>query len=251
MKLILAWIVSLPAGGGTIFCCQEAPGLDAINRAIQDRQYPKAEQLSLERVSRIPEDALGWFYLGYSRVAQNKFQPAIQPYQEAIRLGLKDFKAHYQLGFCSHKAGSHLIAGPAFEAALALKPEDPDALYYLGVTQYELGEDALAEETFTGLLGLKSRWTELARFHRALVRYRAGRRPEAEEDLHWILRESQNDGLKDRAQKLLTSNLEPSASDPGKKHPQKPWSVAWLEKAGYDSNHIQNQSQHLIYRPRN
>lgn len=233
MIVILAWAVSLLAGGDTAL---QDPTPAEILQAIHAKDYTRAERLSLDFTSVRPQEAIGWFYLGHSRAAQRKFSSAIEPYQQAIRLGLKEYKSHYQLGYSAHRAGLHTIAASALGEALALQPESPDALYYLGVTQYELVQDAEAERTLSQVMAGGGRWVELARFHRALARRRAGRRAEAEEDLRWIVQEGQSEDLRNRSRDLLRQEPVPGPPPSTDRPPAKAWSIAWMEKAGYDSN---------------
>jgi tetratricopeptide (TPR) repeat protein len=237
VQLILGWTVSLLSSGGDTVP-QDLPSsqVEKIAKAVQSKDYARAERLSSEFVSDHPQQAMGWFYLGYARAAQQNFASAVEPYQKAVDLGLKEYKSYYQLGYCAHRAGSHASAAPALREALRLQPDSPDALYYLGVTESELREFALAEGTLSRLIALDSRWTELARFHRGIVRLGLGRQLDAEQDLRWVIQEGRSEELKPRAQDLLERRDEPFRPEAPRKPVEKTWRVALLEKAGYDSN---------------
>jgi tetratricopeptide (TPR) repeat protein len=214
--------------------------LEGVRAALARQDFPLAERLAQERLDSDPTDSLAWFYVGYARAAQGKFAAAVQPYQQAVRRGLGDFKAHYQLGYSAHRAGFHSIAEVSLGEAVKLKPDSGDALYYLGVSQLELSKAADAEATLTRALERSPRWSDLARFHRALARLRLSRRPEAEADLRQVAQEGQNEDLRLRARELLERpERAPAPSEAGAGARGKPWTVAWLEKGGYDSNVLQ------------
>lgn len=228
MKILIAWTVALPFP-------QDPASLDAVTKALSAGDYDRAERLSTTYSGKNPEDPLGWFYLGYARAAREKFGAAVAPYEKAIEKGLKQYKSYYQLGYSAHRAERHDVAERALREALKLKPEDPDALFHLGVSQLERSKPAEAESTLGRLLDAPSRWTELARFHRALARRKLGRQREAEEDLRWVIRFGQSDELRNRSQELLEPV--PQAEERPEVPPgRKPWSFVAYQKGGYDSN---------------
>ena len=198
-------------------------------KAIAGKEYAQAEARFRKHLEQNPRDAKGWFFLGFSLAARQKFDAAVAPYEKAIELGLKQYQSYYQLGYCAHRAGRHARAVEALEAALKLKRDDPDALFHLGASRYALKDDAGAERTLTLLLSLESKWTERARFYRALARVRLGRNAGAREDLEWIEQEGRDKAILEGSRKMQAKL---AAASPGAKG----WSVVLYEKVGHDSN---------------
>jgi tetratricopeptide (TPR) repeat protein len=209
--------------------------LERLRQASRAEDYGKVEALAQELVAAQPDHAEGWFYLGYARAARKDYARAIEPYQRAIRLGLDEYKTHYQLGFSAHMAGRHGIAVPAFRNALRFRPGDVEATYLLGVSQYELGDFADADRTLSSAALREGRRRHLALFYRALARIRLDRVEEAREDLQRVARESPDDSMRERAEKWLErlSKAEGRAPD---RRPPRTRSVVFQGKIGYDSN---------------
>jgi len=236
MAVLVTFWCSLAGGLGWL--AAQDPRISAqeeLRRALSAKNYAEVERLAHAIIQKNESDAVGWFYLGYARAAQERYGDAVGAYAQSLSLGLEDYKVHYQLAYSAHRAGHHGLAEKHFGHALEARKDDADALYYLAVSRLELKKDAAAEASFSRLLESPSRWEELARFHRGLARQRQGRQAEAQEDWRWVLARGQDPELKSRVQDLLEQQKQPAVPTvPPPK--EKPWSVLFYEKAGYDSN---------------
>jgi tetratricopeptide (TPR) repeat protein len=228
--MVLIPLIFLSAG------LQEDPGtlLERVRRAAQAAEYGKVEALARELVTARPDDAEGWFYLGFARAARKDYVRAIEPYQRAIQLGLQEYRIYYQLGFSAHMAGQHKTAAGAFRNALRYRPGDAEATYFLGVSQYELGNFADADRSLSPVATREGPRQHLALFYRALARVRLDRVEDAREDLKRVAIESPEDSLRERARDWVERLSKPEERVPGRRARSR--SVVFQGKAGYDSN---------------
>ncbi|MBI4565167.1 MAG: tetratricopeptide repeat protein [Planctomycetes bacterium] len=230
----MAWILV-----GAVLFPQEGDqdSLEQGKKALQSREFARAEALFLQQVERHPLEPLGHFYLGYALAAQHRFSDAADAYQRAVDLGLKQFKAYYQLGYAAHRAGKHDVAERALLEALALEPSHADALYYLGVSRLERREFPAAIAAFTTLLERESRWTDLARFQRGVARLGQGDTAAGREDLRWVESHAAEAPLRERARRILQEEPAPEPDAPAAAPAgAKRWSLLWYEKLAFDSN---------------
>lgn len=214
----------------------------SFSALVRAGDYAGLERLAQDVLQSDGKSVQAWFHLGYAWAAQKRFKEAVGAYCEARRLGLSDPKLDYQLGYSAHRAGLHGMAAESLESCLVRQPGNADAIYYLGVSQLELGDFLRAEKTLTRVIEAPaSRWKDLARFQRGLARAKAARAGDAQADFRAVAASAQDEDLRERARILLDA---PSAPAPAPAS-AKSWTVAWHEKAGYDSNVLRLPSTSL------
>lgn len=108
------------------------------------------------RLQQNPDDVTGWKMLGRSYVQLQRFDEAVEAYEQALeREGGNDAQTYADLGEAVFLAQDQRMAGRAsqmFEAALTAAPENPKALFYGGLAAIERNDRKLAAERWESLL---------------------------------------------------------------------------------------------------
>jgi len=139
-----------------------------------------------------PKSHFGWYYIGYTKMLQNKKKDALKNFKKAVKMdkkflpsiyyqGLLEFEKNnwhgaleifdgimekfnsdeikdssfnipYFIGICHHYLGNFQRAEEYFLFAFNLTPEDPVVLYYKGFNEVALKNYNYAAETFKNLL---------------------------------------------------------------------------------------------------
>lgn len=105
---------------------------------VQRREFAQAKALALAMTERFPEHGLGWKVVGAFLSADGRFQEALAPLQNAVRLMPGDAEAHVNLGMNLFRLGRPDDAERHLKHAIALKPDLTSAHFRLAML-YGLG----------------------------------------------------------------------------------------------------------------
>jgi Flp pilus assembly protein TadD len=81
--------------------------------------YPDADKWLTHAVRSVPEDTEGWYYLGRTKYNENRFEDAIQAFQQCLKRDPTSVRAEYNLGLAYQGLGRIEDAAAAFRTAIA------------------------------------------------------------------------------------------------------------------------------------
>ena len=165
--------------------------LDGINY-IEDNKLDTALEAFEAFSTQYPKNHFGWYYIGYTKMLQDKKKVAVRNFKKASKLnkdflpsryyeGLVEFEKNdfisalkifdgimdkfntdvikesnfnipYFIGICHHYLGNLLRAEEYFLFAYNMSPDDPVVLYYKGFNELAMKHYDFAMETFKNLL---------------------------------------------------------------------------------------------------
>jgi tetratricopeptide (TPR) repeat protein len=124
--------------------------LDAQERG----DYDAAIQHYRDVVKIAPNLLPAWVNLGVSLVQEGRFKEAIQSYQTALALDLKNRRIHFYLALAYFKAGDSPSACRLFEELLRSDPTDFRAATLLAASEIQSGNSARALAVLDPLTGI-------------------------------------------------------------------------------------------------
>jgi len=89
------------------------------------KDYPDADKWFSKAVEWNPRDALGWYYLGRTKYAENRFDEAVAAFQQCLKLNPKDVKAEDNLGLSYEGLNRTEEATASYRNALAWQADSP------------------------------------------------------------------------------------------------------------------------------
>ncbi|MDI6402107.1 tetratricopeptide repeat protein [Balneolaceae bacterium ANBcel3] len=113
------------------------------NRAFEERDYARAEELYRQILNNDPQNAEVLFNLGNTLAAQGELEASMQVFEqfkEQASLPEKQALADYNIGFIHERMGNEREALNSFRQALTHNPDDEDAKF-----NYELLRRRLQE----------------------------------------------------------------------------------------------------------
>ncbi|MHA1156150.1 MAG: tetratricopeptide repeat protein [Candidatus Heimdallarchaeota archaeon] len=165
--------------------------LDGINY-IEDNKLDTALEAFEAFSVKYPKNHFGWYYIGYTKMLQDKKKVAVKNFKKASKLnkgfipsryyeGLVEFENNnftnalmifdkimdkfntdvikesnfnipYFIGICHHYLGNLQRAEEYFLFAYNMSPDDPVVLYYKGFNELAMRNYDFAMETFKNLL---------------------------------------------------------------------------------------------------
>lgn len=83
------------------------------------KDYPDADKWLTHALRSVPEDTEGWYYLGRTKYNENRFEEAIQAFQQCLKRDPASVHAEYNLGLAYQGLGRTEDAAAAFRTAIA------------------------------------------------------------------------------------------------------------------------------------
>jgi len=83
------------------------------------KDYPDADKWLTKSLAWNPEDTEGWYYLGRTKYNENRFEEAIQAFQQCLKMDPASLRAEYNLGLSYQGLGRTEDAATAFRTAIA------------------------------------------------------------------------------------------------------------------------------------
>jgi tetratricopeptide (TPR) repeat protein len=133
------------------------------------KDYPDADKWFTKAVEWNPKDSLGWYYLGRTKYNENRFEEAVDAFEQCLKLDPRNVKAEDNLGLSFEGLNQTDKALTAYRTAIAWQKDAVDKnvgpVFDLGSL---LVEDNRAEEALPYLLDAAGIAPEDYRVHRQL-----------------------------------------------------------------------------------
>jgi Flp pilus assembly protein TadD len=150
------------------------------------RDYMDADKWLSKSLERSPKNAEGWYYLGRTKYNENRFEEAVQAFQECLKLEPRNVKAQDNLGLSYAGAGRVDEASTAYRLAIAWQANqsDKDSGPFLDLGSLLL-DQGKTDEAIKYLLEAKEMAPGDSRTHQELGKSyeRSGRLAEAQAEL--------------------------------------------------------------------
>jgi Flp pilus assembly protein TadD len=104
-----------------------SPEVIATEKALDEKDYPRAKKMALAATAASPQEARAWFDLGLAERGLSEMEPAIESLRKAATLKPDFFEANLDLGLTLAAAGNNQEAIRYLRAATKLKPANPAA----------------------------------------------------------------------------------------------------------------------------
>jgi len=88
--------------------------------------YPDADKWLTRMLDWAPNDAEGWYYLGRTKYNENRFEEAVQAFQQALQLDPRNVKAEDNLGLAYAGLGRAEDAIGAYHTAMDWQKDAPE-----------------------------------------------------------------------------------------------------------------------------
>jgi tetratricopeptide (TPR) repeat protein len=95
-------------------------GYSAAVKAIENKKFDQASSLLREHLKSNPQDGDGWFNLGLARLFLNDLKGAEEGFQQSLRFGPDNWRAHDRLGFIYEKSKDYPKALDHYQKANSL-----------------------------------------------------------------------------------------------------------------------------------
>jgi tetratricopeptide (TPR) repeat protein len=128
-----------------------AQDLAAARRAEQARDFAAAEAIYVQLVSQRPDAAL-YQRLGLVRHMQNKFGPAVDAFEQAVKLDASLWSSHLFLGIDLYRMNRFDEADAHLAIANRLHPGEPEIMFWSGATKLARHDFMAGFETLESLL---------------------------------------------------------------------------------------------------
>jgi tetratricopeptide (TPR) repeat protein len=99
---------------------------------IRENRFKELEPLLAIYVQQRPKSSWGWYALGYSQFAQQKFGESIQSLAKSLQLNIANAEAHKILGRDLMMIGRFDVAQVEFEQGIRYNPQSTEMHYNLG-----------------------------------------------------------------------------------------------------------------------
>ena len=147
----------------------DAPGTPAVSDVIAANDEAGPEPLS--------GDGSGWYYRGVTLARMQRFEDALQAYEQAVRADDRNAAAWHYMGITLARLGRHAEALKAYASAIRLDDSNPAIRVNQAVSFTELGCHAQAQAAHDKALKLESgqeqrRLPAAPRFPRRSIRRR-------------------------------------------------------------------------------
>jgi len=124
------------------------------NRDQQKKSWLNLEPYLQEAVKEAPNSAPAWYYLGYCRLQNNRFEAALAAYRKADKAAPGNAAYLFNIGYCHEQMGDADAALDHYRKALKAQPDYKDAtdrFYLLAIVKRDNIEEAskLFEELLT------------------------------------------------------------------------------------------------------
>jgi len=116
---------------------------------------------AFKQASTLQARATSYHFLGNAYGFLQRFDEALNAYQQAINLDPNYEPAYPELGGAYYRLKRYKEAAAAFEQAIRLKRDDAKAYLGLGMAQLALGNKTGAREQYRILQGLQPQWAKL------------------------------------------------------------------------------------------
>ncbi len=156
--VVIAALVLLPAGAGSLYLALGSPSLPGQPLAARLEGNPPIDRLVAQietYLEQNPNDGRGWEVLAPVYIRMGRFDGAIKARRRALEILGPDAARLGDLGEAMVLAAGGVVTAEAkslFERATALDPEDVMAPYYLGLAAKQDGRRDEAEKTWRALL---------------------------------------------------------------------------------------------------
>lgn len=104
--------------------------------ASRHERFEVAERWFQTVLSLQPEDAAGWYNLGFVRERAGRAAAAVDAFDAALKLDPALDRAWYGKGLALARQGMHAEAALALEQAVALQPMNGEGFYQLGMAYH-------------------------------------------------------------------------------------------------------------------
>jgi len=108
--------------------------------ALSKRNFPLAEELSLQGLEVNPSNASLLSILAQTYFNENSFILAITPFEKLLELGQGNEFVHSKLGYCYYRLHYHIEAISQYNLALGFEDRNSDTHYNLGKLYAKLGD---------------------------------------------------------------------------------------------------------------
>jgi cytochrome c-type biogenesis protein CcmH len=135
----------------------EVPSAKQAQTQLSNLSIEEVEDIIKQRLRKNPEDAEGWFALGKSYMAQQKFDKAITAYQRTYDLVGEEPGVMFSLADALAMQSDGIMQGEPeqlVKRALEISPQDPTGLWLAGLAAEQRQDYKSAHATWTQLLPL-------------------------------------------------------------------------------------------------
>jgi Flp pilus assembly protein TadD len=123
-------------------------------------QHELAIDTARQETKKNRESPLAWLELGRALNAARRFDQAVEPLNEAIRLQSKDAETRYQLGLAEMQTGNVAVARWQFRTALETDPRHAQAWFQQANIAYFTGDLTKAAHDYQQAIAIKPRWAD-------------------------------------------------------------------------------------------
>jgi tetratricopeptide (TPR) repeat protein len=127
------------------------PDLAAARQAEQARDFAAAEAIYVQLVSHRP-DAQLYQRLGLVRHMQNRFGPAVEAFEQAVKLDASLWSSHLFLGIDLYRMNRFDEADAHLTIANHLHPGEPEIMFWSGATKLARRDFMAGFETLESVL---------------------------------------------------------------------------------------------------
>ncbi len=118
------------------------------NKLSEENKFEDAVEAYEEAIKLSSSNWGYYFNLGRSYKKMEKIDEALKAFQQALDLNPESYSVNKEVGEALGKKGEFESAKKFYQKATDLSPDDPDALYNFGVVQTNLGENEGALRSF-------------------------------------------------------------------------------------------------------
>jgi tetratricopeptide (TPR) repeat protein len=161
--------VLVPAAAGRAQSIWDDPAFQLLRQgmdALNDKNYPRAAELSTQAIAQLPNHPLAYYVKGQAAAAQSHWDEAAAAFGKAAELYPGSFAARRDLAASLEQLGKIKEATGAYEAALALRDQD-ELRVRLALMLADNGEEPRAMAELSKLTARDSKvpavWSTLGR----------------------------------------------------------------------------------------
>jgi lipoprotein NlpI len=136
------WLGTSTLTGGAILADEPTPGLQpsAIQRAVLDRDWPTAEKLAGQLISREPNLSTSYLLRAEILLSQGKFAASLPDWDRAVELKPDDVALLQKRGEVRFQAGQIAASTQDFDRAIKLRPTLEAGHWQRGINYYYQGQ---------------------------------------------------------------------------------------------------------------
>ncbi|MFQ5484998.1 MAG: tetratricopeptide repeat protein, partial [Desulfobacterales bacterium] len=148
---------------------------------LQAEAFKKEEELKINQTEVNVKDASVYKEQGYAYTRSEKYQKAIEAFNQASRIDPNDPRTYLQRANAYHRLGNSKRAIEDYNLAIRLDPDNVNAYYNRGIVYVSLDQNDKAIEDFNHVIRLDPNNSE-AYNNRSVVYYKLGEFRRAVED---------------------------------------------------------------------